>query len=79
MKITIQKKDDDNKSSKIKINKKFLTKIIKFTGLMSHKAMPYKILEQGKSQRTGPMFMVVFVVGAWSLWKESNNVLYSII
>jgi hypothetical protein len=46
---------------------------------MSHKAMPYKILEQGKSQRTGPMFMVVFVVGAWSLWKESNNVLYSII
>jgi hypothetical protein len=31
------------------------------------------IIEQGRSQWTQPMFMEIFIVAAWSIWKERNN------
>jgi hypothetical protein len=35
------------------------------------------IIEQGKTQWTDPMFMEVFIVGAWNIWKERNNMLFN--
>jgi hypothetical protein len=36
-----------------------------------------QIIEQGKSQWTGPMFMEIFIVAAWNIWKERNNLLFN--
>lgn len=32
-----------------------------------------KLIELGKENYNGPMFMDIFLVAAWSLWKERNN------
>jgi hypothetical protein len=32
-----------------------------------------RMLEQGKNQWRSKMFMDIFLVAAWSLWKERNN------
>jgi hypothetical protein len=36
-----------------------------------------QIIEQGKAQRKDPLFMEVFIVTAWSIWKERNNMLFN--
>ena len=33
----------------------------------------FEVIHEGKRVWSRPMFMEVFVVGAWSLWKERNN------
>ena len=32
-----------------------------------------QLVHEAKGRWSGPMFMEVFVVAAWSLWKEHNN------
>jgi hypothetical protein len=36
-----------------------------------------QIVEQAKLQWTRPMFMEVFIVGAWSIWKKRNKLLFN--
>jgi hypothetical protein len=36
-----------------------------------------QIVEQAKLQWTRPMFMEVFIVGAGSMWKERNKILFN--
>jgi hypothetical protein len=36
-----------------------------------------QIVEQGRTQWTRPMFMEVFIVDAWNIWKERNNLLFN--
>jgi hypothetical protein len=35
------------------------------------------IIQHGKDQWHKPMFMEVFMTGAWSIWKERNNLLFN--
>jgi hypothetical protein len=34
-----------------------------------------QIIEHGKIQWREPLFMEIFIIGAWSIWKERNNML----
>jgi hypothetical protein len=36
-----------------------------------------QLIEHAKSQWTGHMFMEVFIVCDWSIWKERNNLLFN--
>jgi hypothetical protein len=35
------------------------------------------LVQQGKDFWDRPMFMEVFIVAAWSIWKERNNLLFN--
>jgi hypothetical protein len=36
-----------------------------------------QIIEQGRAQWTRPMFMEVFIIAAWNILKEGNNILFN--
>jgi hypothetical protein len=36
-----------------------------------------QIIKQGKAQWNDPLFMKLFIVAAWSIWKERNNMLFN--
>jgi hypothetical protein len=36
-----------------------------------------QIIEQGRTQWAAPMFMKIFIVGGWSIWKEIDNMLFN--
>jgi hypothetical protein len=36
-----------------------------------------QIIEQGRAQWTRPMFMEVFIIAAWNILKERNNILFN--